>query len=362
MTLNHNNFCILLAGGVGKRLWPQSNSAHPKQFIDFFGTGQTLLQQTFERVSRIIPPENIYISTYEQYVEQVSNQLPQISTSQILTEPVRISTAAAVAWATIHIALQNPQANILVTPCDQLVLYTDRYTDEVGAALDYTAQSDKLLALAVQANAANTAYGYVQIGDSLGNERYSIRSFTEKPDAVYAAAFVESGEFLWNTGLFAWNAQSFLHHLPTLMPQLAESLEAATHNLRQGQDLQFVKTLYPTDSKASIDLVILSRNETALIQRCTFGWADIGSCHQLYDFAQKDTQGNAVMNQGKAVFNHASRNLVSIPEGHLAVIEGLDGYLVAQHDNILLICPNDDPATAKKAYKDANSRFGGEFV
>ncbi|MBR1889616.1 MAG: NTP transferase domain-containing protein [Alloprevotella sp.] len=362
MNTNHNNYCILLAGGVGKRLWPHSTSLCPKQFIDFFGTGKSLLQHTFERVSRIIPSENIYISTYERYIEQVRTQLPQISLSQILTEPVQMSTAAAVAWANIHIVLQNPKANILVTPCDQLVLDAERYVSDVQTALSYTAESDKLLALGVQAATPNTAYGYVQTGNELSDELYTIRSFSEKPDTNYAKTFVESGEFLWNTGLFAWNAQSFIAHLPALMPQLAESLESATADLRQGQDLQFVKTLYPTDNRTSIDLVILSHTETALIKRCSFGWADIGSWPQLYDNAEKDPEGNVVLNDAKAIFDHASHNLVSLPAGQLAVIDRLDGYLVAQHNNVLLICPNDDPALAKKYFKDVNSLFGGEYV
>lgn len=356
------NYCLLLAGGIGKRLWPYSTSECPKQFIDVFGTGRTLLQETFERVSRIIPPENIYISTFDKYVHLVREQLPQIGESQILAEPVQLSTAPATAWATIHISLFDPTANLLVTPCDQLVLNTAQYVADISDALEYASTSPHLIALGVPADTPNTAYGYVQTGDNLTDSLYTIRTFLEKPDKEYAKTFVDSGEFLWNTGLFAWNVQAFLKQLPVLMPVLQESIDAATQDLKNGRELQLVKTLYPTNVRGSIDLTVLSHVETALIKRCNFGWADIGSWPQIKQTIAPQPDSNVAMADSQVVFNNAQGNLVFTPKEQLTVVEGLNDIIVVQKNNVLLVCPNTDPALVKTLYKDINSRLGGEYV
>ena len=356
-----HNYCVILAGGVGKRLWPCSTKERPKQFIDFFGTGQTLLQQTYERVSRFIVPQNIYISTYVGYADFVREQLPDVSDDNVLTEPVQLSTAPAVAWASYHISLHDPKANIVVMPCDQLIIDEARFAADVEAGLDFVAENSKVLVIGVKAHHPNTAYGYIQTGDELGDGRYDVKSFTEKPNEQFARMFVESGEFLWNTGLFAWNVETMKQMVHEIMQPLDEAL-AEKKNMTRAEKIEYLKQHYPTNAHQSIDLFILRKSSGVVVQECSFGWADLGNWPDMGAVAKKDIDGNAVVGNNPVMFYNSQNNVVCMPDRMAAVIHGLDGFLVAMNDNIIVICPENDPALVWKIFNEVQFTLGDKYV
>jgi len=357
-----NNYCIILAGGVGKRLWPYSRREKPKQFLDFFGTGRTLLQHTYDRMAGFIPQENIFVSTFSDYLDLVREQLPQVDESRILAEPVQLSTAPATAWAAFHIAQRDPDANIVVTPCDQLILDERKFVRQVRKGLDFVSGNNAFLAIGVKATEPNTAYGYIQMGEEVQPDLFTVSSFTEKPDEDYARKFVESGEFLWNTGLFLWKAATFKQLLCKMIP-LLDTLENQDGKVPSDErELDFVRHYYPSTQHRSIDLFILSKERNVFVQLCDFGWADIGSWPELRKATRKDGDGNAVMGDNPVLLSSCGDNLVCLPDGMAAVVRGLKGYLIAANDNVLVICPNDDSALLKKLVNEVRVRLGEDYV
>ena len=358
---NYNNYCIIMAGGIGKRLWPCSRKAKPKQFLDFFGTGRTLLQQTYDRVSRFIPTSHIYISTFAEYTDLVSEQLPMLPVSNILTEPVQLSTAPAAAHASAHIAVRDADAAVMAVPADQYIVDTELYEQELRDAFRYVHDHDEFLAIGVRATEPNTGYGYIQRGEEISTNLCRVKSFTEKPNAEYARMFVDSGEFLWNTGLFLWNVRTMNRHIKTLIPTMGRQDDADTP-LTPQEELDIIVRHYPSTTHNSLDLTILGNSQNVVVRECTFGWADIGCWPELYQVEDKDADGNAVICDSRVMFSASRNNLVRLPSGTAAVIRGLDGYLVAACENVLVICPNDDPALVRRLVNEAQMQLGDDFV
>lgn len=360
---NRPDYCLILAGGVGKRLWPCSRKAYPKQFLDFFGTGRSLLQQTYDRVVRLLPPEHIYISTYEGYKTLVHQQLPDLPEAQILAEPVQLSTAPAVAWASFHIANIAPEANLIVTPADHMIADVGRFEEQLRLGLDFVGTHAEFLAIGAKPGVPNTNYGYIQMAEeTIEAGLHRVKSFTEKPDAGFARLFVESGEFLWNTGLFLFNLRTMKAKLQELAPVISERISAAGGNLPPERELALVKVFYPSNLHQVIDLVILEKCDNVCVMACDFGWADVGSWTELRDLHRKDADGNAVVRGGKVLFEAAGDNLVDLPSDMAAVIAGLKGYLVAQRDGVLVICPDNDPALVRRLMNEAQMQLGEDYV
>ena len=358
-----NDFCIILAGGVGKRLWPCSRRNVPKQFIDFTGVGRTLLQQTFDRYARFIPRENIYVSTFRDYAGLVAEQLPELPAANVLAEPVQLSTAPAAVWASCHISRLVPEANIVVTPSDQFIADEEKFGQQIRAGLEFVAAHGDFLAVGAKPTVPNTAYGYIQSdGNGVGQRRFGVQSFSEKPAPEYARMFVESGEFLWNTGIFLWNARTMADMIHCLAPMAAEYMTRNADGFTAEEETEFMEKVYPASLRVTIDTVLLERCRNLRVQECDFGWADIGCWPALREVAGKDADGNAVLGGGRVMFSGCRNNLVRLPEGMGAVVRGLEGYLVAMEGNMLVVCPNDDPALARRLGNEAGVRLGEEFL
>ena len=358
-----NNYCIILAGGEGRRLWPCSRKYMPKQFIDFFGTGRTLLQQTYDRFAQFIPRENIFVSTFKDYENLVFEQLPEIPQDNVLIEPVQMSTSPAVAWASYHISSINPEANIVVSPADQHIVNTKRFEQQVHHALDFVANNNVFLAMGVPATMPNTAYGYIQMGKEVkAGELYRVKSFQEKPAQEYANLFVESGEFLWNTGLFMWNVQSMTKLMREVAPLVAERIEAAAGTVAKDENLALVRDYYPESLSSSIDLLILDTCQNVYVYQCDFGWADVGCWPELHKVMKKDVDGNVVLGKGKVFMSGSSNNVVSVSDEKAVIVNGLDGYLIAENDNVLVICPNDKPTTVRRLADEVMVKLGEEYL
>ncbi|MBQ5729938.1 MAG: mannose-1-phosphate guanylyltransferase [Bacteroidaceae bacterium] len=358
-----NNYCIILAGGEGRRLWPCSRKYMPKQFIDFFGTGRTLLQQTYDRFAQFIPRENIFVSTFKDYENLVFEQLPEIPQDNVLIEPVQMSTSPAVAWASYHISSINPEANIVVSPADQHIVNTKRFEQQVHHALDFVANNNVFLAMGVPATMPNTAYGYIQMGEEVKDgELYRVKSFQEKPAQEYANLFVESGEFLWNTGLFMWNVQSMTKLMREVAPLVAERIEAAAGTVAKDENLALVRDYYPESLSSSIDLLILDTCQNVYVYQCDFGWADVGCWPELHKVMKKDVDGNVVLGKSKVFMSGSSNNIVSVSDKKAVIVNGLDGYLIAENDNVLVICPNDKPTTVRRLADEVMVKLGEKYL
>ncbi len=361
---NKNNYCVILAGGVGRRLWPSSRKQLPKQFLDLFGSGRTLLQQTYDRVSALVPPENILVSTYKGYVDLVHEQLPDICEAHILAEPVQLSTAPAVAWASFRIATKDPSANIIITPADQCILNNACFEEDIRSGLAFAAEHNDILALGVAPTTANTGYGYIQMGNSRSDDGkfWNVKAFTEKPDRQFAEMFVESGEFIWNTGLFVYSAKTILGQLNALLPTIAQKVAEADKELTPEEELRLIEELYPASLRLAIDLVFLEKCDNVVVQKCSFGWADVGSWTQIHEMSELDADGNAVNKGARAMFIGSSNNYVHLPSGMVAAVQDLEGYLIAQEGNVLVICPNDDSSRIRRLVAEAQMHFGNEVV
>lgn len=362
--IHQNDYCVILAGGIGRRLWPCSVKQKPKQFLDFFGTGRTLLQQTYDRFASFLPKDHIFISTFIDYKEWVRQQLPDFAEENILAEPVQLSTAPAVAWAACHIAHINPEANMIVSPTDQYIIHEEVFAHDVEKGFEFVDKHEGFLAFGVPATAPNTGYGYIQMGEEHEHTGYAhVKAFTEKPGIQFAQMFVESGEFLWNTGVFLWNLRTLLPRISqfsSAAPQLLEMEKSA--DFGPEQEAYWLERYYPSASYLSLDLCILERCSNVFVQKCDFGWADIGCWPELYVTEHKDADGNAAINHAQVMFSGSSDNLVCIPEDMVAVVQGLEGYLVAQQGKVLVICKNDDPARVRHMMNEAQLKLGDKFV
>ena len=339
-------------------MWPTSRKMMPKQFVDFFGVGRSLLQQTYDRVSRIFSVENIYVSTFEDYRDLVLQQLPEVSAENVLLEPVQLSTAPAVFWASSVISMRDADARVMMTPTDQHILDQAQFEEQVRRGLEFVGDNDSFLALGVKPSFPNTAYGYIQIADEAGESLYRVKSFVEKPELEYARLFVDSGEFFWNTGLFLWKVPTMQRLIERVSPAVAQSAGSQDRM----EELKRLKELYPANMSRSIDLMILERCEQVVVQECGFGWADVGCWPELYQVLPKDVDGNAVAGNSRVIFSGCRNNVVSLPDGKVAIIKDLNGYMVAQNDKVLVICPNDNPTSVRRLSDEALMKLGAEFL
>ena len=359
---NGNNYCVTMAGGTGSRFWPHSRKKFPKQFIDFFGTGYSLLQQTFYRFEKIIPAENIIVVTNVAYADIVRKQLPQLPENNVLLEPTRRNTAPCVAWAAFHIRMMNPDANMLVTPADQLIMKEDEFREAMLQGLEFVSQSDKLLTVGITPNRPETAFGYIQVDEKHEGNVYKVKSFTEKPELDFAKLFMESGEFYWNSGLFIWNVNAILEAMNKLLPEITSFMELARmDHFTVENERKFVETYFPSCPNISIDYGILEKSDNVYVMTGNFGWSDLGNWNTFYEVSPKDKNQNVVINSKSLLYN-CHNNVVTLPANKLIVIKDLDDYLIAEEDNVLVICKKEDAAGIRQFVNDVQVKLGEEYL
>ena len=364
MNDNTNNFCLILAGGKGRRLWPCSREDRPKQFLDFFSTGRTLLQQTYDHMSAFIPAGNIYVSTNRIYEELLREQLPELPEVNILSEPIFRNTAPSLAWATHRILHIDAGARLVVVPSDQAVFKEDEFRRNVVEGLDFVGSNDCMLTMGVKPTRPEPGYGYIQVGEATGTaDVYRVKSFTEKPDREFARMFMESGEFYWNTGLFLANVQYLRETLKGIFPPVLRNFKGGgAEGYSIEAELEYVRANFPSYPNLSIDYGILDKNENVCVMKCDFGWADLGMWHSIYESMSKG-EGDNVVISSRVIADGSRGNIVKLPSDHLGIINGLDGYIVAEEGNVLLICKKEDSsALIRKYVNEVQVKYGEEFI
>ena len=356
----NQNYCVIMAGGVGSRFWPFSRTNRPKQFLDFFGTGRSLLQMTYDRFRKVVPAENILIVSNLIYKDTILEQLPEINEKQVLLEPHRRNTAPCIAYAINRIKSITDHANIIVAPSDHLILKENDFIEVLKTGIEFVDQNDSLLTIGIQPSRPETGYGYIQIEEGTGNLR-RVKTFTEKPNAELAQVFFETGEFYWNSGMFLWNLKTIDQAFQTLLPDVASRFSTGKDLYNTPSEQDFINEIYPTCMNISIDYGIMEKADNVHVLCADIGWTDLGTWGSLYEMSNKDEHDNVTL-KCKTLFYESSENIVALPQGKLAVIEGLSGYLVAESDNVLLICKKDEEARIRQFVNDAVVSFDGEYI
>ena len=364
--MNRNNFCVIMAGGVGSRFWPLSRMNHPKQFLDIMGVGKTLIQQTFDRISKVIPHENIIIVTNEMYRDVTMEQL-EIGEKQVLCEPMRKNTAPCIAYANFRILKENPNANIMVAPSDHLVADEDEFLRVVRQALDFTASNPALLTIGIETSRPDTGYGYIQISNEpvelkLPSPKLKkVRTFTEKPGPDLAKVFHESGEFFWNSGMFFWSLSSIMQAFDTHMPHISNLFQKHIDQLNTDCEPEVVANIYAQCRNISIDYAIMEKADNVYVFCADFGWSDIGTWGSLYANQKKDEHQNAVVGSNVFLYDTTGCEINILPQ-KLAVIQGLKDVIVVQTDDVLLICKKDEEQRIKDFVNNVKLAKGDDYI
>lgn len=358
--MNKNLYVVLMAGGVGTRFWPYSRNAKPKQFLDVLGTGKTLLQSTFERFLPICPVENIFVVTHEEHVALVEEQLPQLQPGQILGEPMRKNTAACIAYASYRIARQNKNAVIVVSPSDHLILKEAEFHDVIRVAVKEAEKQDKLITLGIQPTRPETGYGYIQYHTENGFAK-KVKTFTEKPELELAKTFIESGDFVWNSGIFIWGVQAIIDALRKFLPELAEVFEEVSPNMETPREKDIIREAYAQCKNISIDYGVMEKATNVYVCLGNFAWSDLGSWSSIHEISVKDPEEN-VVNANAMLYDTRNCIIKGSPD-RLIVAQGLDGYLVGEFGNVFIVCEKDKEEQFRRFVNDVKTRQNsGEFL
>lgn len=363
--LNNNYYCVIMAGGVGARFWPMSNSTTPKQFIDVLGDGKTLIQKTFDRFAKVCPKENIYIVTNKAYHDLTREQLPDIAEEQIMLEPYRRNTAPCIAYANYKIKAKNPNAVIVVAPSDHYIQKEDIFVDVISKGLALAAESPCLLTIGIRPTFPNTGYGYIQYKEDdvfPGNPSvYAVKTFTEKPELEMAKSFLESGDFLWNAGIFMWSMSSIDKAFETFLPDINDLFKQGEGLYNTPEEEEFIDRIYQVCRKISIDYGIMEKADNVRVYAADFGWSDLGTWSSLYELRKKDANLNAIVGNHVKTYD-TEKCIVNMPRNKVVVIQGLEDYIVVDNNDMLLICKKSEEQQIRQYVTDIQVDFGKEFV
>ncbi|AYB30217.1 mannose-1-phosphate guanylyltransferase [Chryseolinea soli] len=351
--MNHNLFVVLMAGGVGVRFWPYSRNSKPKQFLDVLGTGKTLLQSTFDRFVPLCPIENIYVVTHEEHAALVREQLPQLSDDQILAEPMRKNTAPCIAYASYKIALKNENAVIVVTPSDHLIMMEEVFQDVIKKAADMAQGQDKLMTLGITPTRPETGYGYIQYHTEKSFAK-KVKTFTEKPELSLAKKFLESGDFVWNSGVFIWGAKAITTAFHQYLPEMAEVFDEIRPKLGTPEEKEAILGAYSQCKNVSIDYGIMEKAKNVYVCLGNFTWSDLGSWASIHEISAKD-ENNNVINANAHTYDTRNCIIKGSPD-KLIVVQGLNGYLIGEFGNVIIVVEKDKEEQFRKFVNDIKAK------
>lgn len=356
-----NNYVAIMAGGIGSRFWPESRNDHPKQFLDILGTGKSLIQWTYNRFRNICPAENIYIITNEKYIDTLKQQIPEINDANIVSEPARKNTAPCAAYIAHKLYQLNPKANIIMSPSDHLIFDERKFERDIIDSLDFVSKNDVLVTLGIKPTRPDTGYGYIQYETSNAKERfYEVRTFTEKPSHELAETFIRSGDFLWNSGIFIWNAKTIIDNLELYLPEMNE-IFSQVNVYNTDQEAQVLSKVYTQCTNISIDYGIMEKAKNVHVIPSYFGWCDLGTWNSAYDNSDKDYLGNAVYGKNVMIID-SSQCMVKAPDNKLVVLQGLEGFIVVDTKDVLLICERNREQQIKDYVAEVKRNKGDKFL
>lgn len=355
-----NRYIIVMAGGTGTRFWPYSRARHPKQFLDILGAGRTMLQMTFDRFTKVAPAENFFIVTNHEYKELVKEQLPELKDDQILLEPVRRNTAPCIAYATYKILKKDPDAVTVVTPADHLILKEEEFVKTINVAIEGAEEDHKLITLGIKPHRPETGYGYIQFHDN-DSPLKKVKTFTEKPEKDLAKKFLESGDFVWNSGMFIWKAKVIKEAFEKYLNEVDELFTEISHTYFTEKEEPSIKKAYSHCKSISIDYGIMEKAENVFVVLGDFGWSDLGSWDSLHEIIDgKDQSKNVV--QANALLYDTRNCLIKMPKDKLVVVHDMNGYLITEHENVILICKKDAEKKFREFVADVKESKGEQFL
>lgn len=363
--MNKDHYALIMAGGIGSRFWPASRTEYPKQFIDFFGIGKTLIQSTYERFSNLLPKENIFIVTNEMYIDLIKEQLPDIEESQILGEPLLRNTAPCIAYGCLKISKINPKASIVVAPSDHTIVDLEGFNKSITQSLKAANENNCIITLGIKPSRPDTGYGYIQHTDKTiktDQNIFKVKTFTEKPNLELAQSFLQSGDFLWNAGIFIWSAETILNAFEKHLPDIYEIFYAGRVHLNTDREKSFINNAYLQCKNISIDFGILEKADNVYVLPADFGWSDLGTWSSIYAMAHKDYVGNVVIPEDHVMMYNSSNCMVNVPEDKLVILQNMHDFIVVESNNVLLICPIDEEQNVKNIVNDVKSRFGSKYI
>lgn len=358
-----NNYVAILAGGIGSRFWPESRQKLPKQFLDLLGTGQSLLQTTFQRFRSICPQEHIYIITYEPYAAHVKAQLPELDPANIITEPSRKNTAPSAAYISHKLFALNPEANLIVSPADHLITDERTFGMQVHETLDFVSRHNHIATIGIRPTRPDTGYGYIQFEPQHDPEDHfhKVKTFIEKPNLDIARTFLRSGDFLWNSGMFAWNVETFLKVLEEYFPELNDVFVQARDVINTPREAKAMEMLYAQCTNISIDYAIMEKVRNVHVLPSRFGWSDLGTWESAYEHSEKDYLGNAVYGKNVMIID-ASGSMVKADDSKLVILQGLEQYIVIDTPEVLLICERSKEQQIKDYLAEVKRNKGEKFL
>lgn len=358
-----NRYVIIMAGGVGSRFWPLSRSEKPKQFLDILGTGETLIQQTYRRFSKICDKEHIYIVTNGEHKKLVTEQL-NINPDNVLAEPFRRNTAPCLAFGTFRILKENPEAVIVVTPADHLIVKEDKFCDVIQKSFEFAQGRDALLTLGIKPDRPETGYGYIQADQKRPvngfDDIQKVKTFTEKPDIELAKVFLESGDFYWNSGIFIWNIKSILAAFEKHLPDVFSAFDEGKKAMGTKQEDKFIAGTYAECKSISIDYGIMEKADNVYVMCTDIGWSDLGTWSSLYEHSALDKRGNSMVS-GDIFSYECGGNIFNITPGKVAVVQGLRDYIVVDSDDVLLIVKKEEEQNIKNFLQDVKDATGDRY-
>jgi mannose-1-phosphate guanylyltransferase len=351
-----------MAGGIGSRFWPRSRTNFPKQFLDILGTGKTLIQDTYERFASFIPKENIYVITSAEYVNIVKKQIPELPLQNILGEPFRKNTAPCIAYISFKLQEMDPQASLIIAPSDHLILDKIAFTKVCHEALSFVGKHNAFITLGIKPTYPNTGYGYIQYEQQpVTDNVFKVKTFTEKPNPELARAFLASGEFLWNAGIFVWQVKNIIHAFEKFLPEMFDVFAAEQKQFNTTSEEDALQRIYPLCTNISIDFGIMEKADNVYLIPSSFGWSDLGTWNSAYENLEKDYFGNAVIGKNVMVFD-ANRNMVHAPDNKLVVLQGLEDFIVVDTADVLLICHKEKEQDIKEYVAEVKRNKGEKFL
>jgi len=358
-----NHYAVIMAGGIGSRFWPISRTSLPKQFIDMLGTGRTLIQATYDRFCKILPESNIFVATNESYAQIVRDQLPQLAPHQLILEPIMRNTAPSIAYASHKIFQLNPEATMVIAPADHLILETDEFVRNVMKGLKCAANHDWLITLGIKPSRPDTGYGYIQYGKSAEVPGFKkVKTFTEKPNLELAKTFLQSGDFLWNAGIFIWSAKSIITAFDRYQTEMNDVFKEGREAYNTEHEQKFIASAFVRCVNISIDFAIMEHADNVYVLPADFGWSDLGTWSSVYELAEKDYLGNASPSSDNVIVYDSSNCVIHAPKDKLVIIKGLHNFIVVQSEDTLMICPKDEEQGVKQIVADVKEKFGSRYI